>query len=246
MVKYRSMFLKNLSLILLLLSHLSLSAQYVGTELIDEKQVYKWIPKLEIEYYGEYHFGESEAESTLIFTGSSAQIKSGEFKYLDDKWQWVWHFKSLHNVKIEKGGIFYSDEYKGEFVYYTEGGKRQKYLKIYDSWSGLTDKGQYELGVKIDAELSTTLPGNYAEASVFELELKMLQKLSSKELKIMRNEIFARYGYKFIKGGEMDLYFKRQSWYIPQHSNVKQFLTDIEKQNIELILLEEAQRNKDK
>jgi hypothetical protein len=51
----------------------------------------------------------------------------------------------------------------------------------------------------------------------------------------MRNEIFARYGYKFKSGGEMDKYFKSQDWYSGQHDNVNDFLTELEKENIKLI-----------
>ena len=51
----------------------------------------------------------------------------------------------------------------------------------------------------------------------------------------MRNEIFARYGFKFNSGGEMDLYFKQEKWYQPQHENVTEFLTQLELDNIELI-----------
>lgn len=51
----------------------------------------------------------------------------------------------------------------------------------------------------------------------------------------MRNEIFARYGYKFKTGGKMDSYFQQQDWYKKQHDNVNDFLTGIEQQNIKLI-----------
>ena len=51
----------------------------------------------------------------------------------------------------------------------------------------------------------------------------------------MRNEIFARYHYKFRPGGAMDTYFKQQDWYSGQHDNVNDFLTELEKANIKLI-----------
>lgn len=55
----------------------------------------------------------------------------------------------------------------------------------------------------------------------------------------MRTELFARYGYKFKEGGKMDEYFKKQKWYRPQHSNVNDFLTELEMRNLELIRTEE-------
>ena len=51
----------------------------------------------------------------------------------------------------------------------------------------------------------------------------------------MRNEIFARYGYIFNSGGEMEAYFKKQDWYSAHHSDVNNFLTELEKENIKQI-----------
>ncbi len=62
-----------------------------------------------------------------------------------------------------------------------------------------------------------------------DLELSIKSK---QELKIMRNEIYARYGYAFIDGGEMDKYFRHQDWYKPYYTNVDSFLTQIEIYNI--------------
>lgn len=51
-------------------------------------------------------------------------------------------------------------------------------------------------------------------------------------LRVMRNEIYARYGYIF-KDKEMQEYFKKQSWYRPLTNDVK--LTKIEKENASFI-----------
>ena len=58
---------------------------------------------------------------------------------------------------------------------------------------------------------------------------------SARELRLMRNEIFARYGYIFNSPDLAD-YFKSQRWYEPTYSNVDDQLTDIDKSNIERIL----------
>lgn len=58
--------------------------------------------------------------------------------------------------------------------------------------------------------------------------------LNKYELKIMRNEIYARYGYIF-KTEDMKAYFESQPWYTPKYNDVTFFLTEIEKRNIELI-----------
>ncbi len=70
--------------------------------------------------------------------------------------------------------------------------------------------------------------------------------MNLEDLQIMRNEIFARYNYIFKSGGEMDTYFKKQSWYIRINKNVDQLLTDIEKVNIKSIRKVEQVKKKEK
>lgn len=54
------------------------------------------------------------------------------------------------------------------------------------------------------------------------------------DLKIMRNEIFARHGYIF-QTDEMRDYFSNKSWYSPKYYDVNNMLSDVEKENIALI-----------
>jgi hypothetical protein len=79
-----------------------------------------------------------------------------------------------------------------------------------------------------------TLNGNYTIASEKILTVDDLLNRNKYELKIMRNEIFARHGYIF-KTNDMRLYFESQAWYSPRYDDVNSFLTEIEKGNIELI-----------
>jgi uncharacterized protein YbaR (Trm112 family) len=59
-------------------------------------------------------------------------------------------------------------------------------------------------------------------------------------LKIMRNEIFARHGYRF-QTKEMTDYFGAKDWYIPLHNDVTAQLTEIESINIALIQILEKE-----
>jgi len=59
--------------------------------------------------------------------------------------------------------------------------------------------------------------------------------LTINDLDVMRNEIFAEYGYKFKKAKWND-YFSKKAWYKPQFDDVTSKLSDIDKANIELIL----------
>jgi hypothetical protein len=57
-------------------------------------------------------------------------------------------------------------------------------------------------------------------------------------LKLMRNEIFARYGYIF-RNAELKSHFTEQSWYKPVSADVTTQLTEIEKKNTDLIRRQE-------
>lgn len=76
--------------------------------------------------------------------------------------------------------------------------------------------------------------GQYMHASKRMLSADDLDGMTKQELKIMRNEIFARYGYKF-KTPDMQEHFASQSWYQPTVTDVSRRLTPIEKKNIEFI-----------
>ncbi len=79
------------------------------------------------------------------------------------------------------------------------------------------------------------LNGNYKVASCRLLTNNDLEYLTKEELRIMRNEIFARYNYKF-KSIDLQKHFLSKEWYRGYTSKVDFYLTDIEKKNIELIL----------
>ncbi len=217
------------------LAHGVLFGQYIGFDEIDSTKVSPWIPKSEIEYQHVYHFGDSEVESDLIlFFGANqvyAQIKSGEWR--DDGAAWVWRYQNLTHVRIS-GNAFYSDQTNGEFVSYDNGQSLVNGLKVYQPWSGITDQGETEIGL-MSYPIQNYFSGTYPQASMRLLGREELASLSKQELKIMRNEIFARYGYRFIPGGEMDAYFNQQDWYRGQHANVDTFLTEIETKNVQLI-----------
>lgn len=238
---------KLLVLIIVVFVSNAIWGQYLGASPIDAANVTKWSPKFKMEYFGVYHFGDSEGESTLVLfnTGNEiiAQIKSGLWDVDAKTAERICVYKNLTNVTIDKNGRFESDKYQGEFVIYTNNGKRIKCLKIYDSWSNLSEKEEeYELGRRVNSKISEEFYGEYANASFENLIPENLEKMSSKALQIMRNEIFARYGYQFIEGGKMDTYFRQQDWYRPQHSDVTKFLTSLEKRNIKLIKEIEGRR----
>ena len=76
--------------------------------------------------------------------------------------------------------------------------------------------------------------GTFPEGSNRYLTSEDTRYLDYSELKIMRNEIFARHGYIF-KTEDMIQYFSGQSWYKPLHNDVNSSLTEIERKNVEYI-----------
>ena len=63
-----------------------------------------------------------------------------------------------------------------------------------------------------------------------------LQNYSLKELRLMRNEIFAAYGYIF-NSDDLKNYFESKKWYNPTIYNINEIeLTDIELDNIDTLL----------
>jgi len=76
--------------------------------------------------------------------------------------------------------------------------------------------------------------GNFPQASEKYLTYSDVNDLSQWDLKIMRNEIFARHGYIF-QTDEMRDYFSNKSWYNPRYYDVNNMLSNIEKENVALI-----------
>jgi hypothetical protein len=219
----------------LIFASLQTWGQAIASETINESKVNSWTLKSLSEYQGVYRFGDSEDESHLFLIFGldkiSGQIRSGSWS-ADGK-SWIWVYEILKDVKI-KGNKFFSEKSNGEFVFYDNGTEKIKGLKIYKPWSETPEIGQYEIGLR-KSSLDSFLSGQFTQGSIRILSKEDLSKATNADLKLMRNEIFARYGLKFTAGGEMDRHFRMQNRYQAQYDNVDQFLTDIERENIRLI-----------
>lgn len=66
------------------------------------------------------------------------------------------------------------------------------------------------------------------------LEVKELSGMTKAELRIARNEIYARYGWRF-ESEELADYFEGKAWYVPGENVVDTILSDVERANIKLI-----------
>jgi hypothetical protein len=78
--------------------------------------------------------------------------------------------------------------------------------------------------------------GLAAEASMRRIRSQELEPYTSQQLRLMRDEIYARHGYVF-KDKKLQRYFSRTPWYRPRGNNRLALaeLNPIERKNIELI-----------
>lgn len=87
--------------------------------------------------------------------------------------------------------------------------------------------------------VTLTVPGLYPQASVGNLNESELENMKVWDLRIMKNEIYARHGYKFHSLPELHNYFNMTAWYhlIPPVNEdpdiiYRTRLTNVEKRNI--------------
>jgi hypothetical protein len=93
--------------------------------------------------------------------------------------------------------------------------------------------------VAVQVSWSQTIPGQYAIASQRALTLTDIDSMSETSLRVMRNEIFARYGMIF-KSADLTAHFSKTDWYKGTAADVTSKLTDVEKKNIDFIRNQEA------
>lgn len=76
------------------------------------------------------------------------------------------------------------------------------------------------------------------------IDSKDLDNLDVQELRLKRNEIYARHGLKF-KSQDLRDYFTKQTWYEAKSDDVSKELSEVDKKNIRLIVSEENERKKE-
>lgn len=161
------------------------------------------------------NYNNSTSNNTSNFNGKSAIITDPD---------------GFTNVRAGKGtntNVIYKLKTNEKFIVYPTNNKWWK-VKLNNGQNGFIFHNRVYL-------INNNLKGKYPIASNRVLNHNDLNQLSKSELQIMRNEIFARYGYIFNNGGRMDKYFRSTNWYRPQYNNVQSKLTQIEKKNIKFI-----------
>ena len=158
----------------------------------------------------------------------------------DEDGTWGTDYRYFTNVKLN-GDSFISDQYNGLFK------KTNNFNSIQDSSFVLYDEENDDTLTFYKSDNPVRIEGWLFSIFKFDYHLlhnwAMYQNLN---LKILRNEIFARHGYIFQYGGEMDNYFSEMSWYQPVRKNVDHLLSEIEKHNIKVIQKTEKSVEKSK
>ena len=100
----------------------------------------------------------------------------------------------------------------------------------------IDDYGEGEVEAWISEEFASASKQIYAiNASNTLLDKSDVENLKRGDLIIIRNTIYARHGYSF-KHRPLRVFFDAQPWYIPVHADIRNDFTDVEKQNIQLLL----------
>jgi hypothetical protein len=133
-----------------------------------------------------------------------------------------------------------TDQYDGHFVF-TINPDSNSLSGNWDPFKkGIVAGKKYKL-VKMVYSYNAEI-GKYPQASNRLLTKDDVENLLPAELEFMRNEIYARHGYSF-KDREDRMQFDSIDWYIPMGIDIRDKLTDIEVQNIDLVYTYEEYYN---
>ena len=174
---------------------------------------------------------------------SFCDVLEGFYKGSDGK-QYVFaeHTLSIDGVSAQYEPLACEMGYTNGFKYK---GKRYCFMisengvNLYTTNSS-DDGGDYEpdkLWVKLTSD-QEALGGRWVLLKDNIVTESYLGYYDKKLLRLMRNEIYARHGYKFASA-DLTNYFSKMSWYKPVSDNSKVKLSDIEQLNINLIKIAE-------
>jgi hypothetical protein len=205
---------------------------------LEIKSIHKWSADNAAAYNGIYHFGESEAELDMLVIGYDSglvvQLFRNDWGKVDGEKGEFWRKKAEVFRKLNLTGNKFVSGY--EFGYFVTYGKEKGLL-----WGGNPDRiitDTMEYGARESGDLTQFWffqEGDYPELSLKIQGDDYFNNRTKEQLQVMRNEIYARYGQRFVKGGAMYAWFSKKKWYRPFRDNVQECLTAIELRNIAAI-----------
>ncbi|NMH86137.1 YARHG domain-containing protein [Flavivirga algicola] len=189
------------------------------------------------DYQGSYRFGSSEDESQLEIIYSNDRLFA-RTKY--NSWEndtWVLKY-DREFVKYKKGILYLGSASYQLYICSDDSNLfLKKGTKGLASFHNETENGKVYHYIQFNEGNSIKKPiGKHPETSFVKLSANDLQSYSKDDLKIMRNETFARNGHVFKKGGAMEKYFLKKAWYRSMRKTRSPKLNAIEKHNVNLIL----------
>ena len=150
--------------------------------------------------------------------------------------------ESLNGEKIE---VQYSDgnmaqcfKHKDGKIYWVE--FTDKGIDLYNAvWDDDNPVGYYKMSTLYKSltkkdQITEILTGQYPYTSMKLVLPSELDYFSKAQLRVMRNEIFARHGYVF-SSADLKAHFSKMSWYKPLNDNSKVHLSALEQLNVDLI-----------
>ena len=215
----------------------------------DPKQFIEAEVNMESIKHSIYHFGESEGEWDMVFLECEGklfvQVWYGDWGKDENTHQDYWKqvCKTYNQCSLD-GNTLSLGKFKGRFANYIEDGKLSRALLLFcDPIAGIS------LGKDTaDVGFYNSFPKgrHYDDKNRNQLSLivqpdDFFKNKTRQELKVLRNTIYANYGYQFQKGSEMEQYFSKKSWYHAYLKDVSVCLTDIEQKNIQTIMRLEKQ-----
>lgn len=193
----------------------------------------------------------------LIASNAKAQSFQEEFEYLSSEKISAMHLfdKSAEELVIMKNAIFAKygfdfeeallSEYFSQYDWYQPVTSDENFV-----YSLMTPEEQYNVGrinmALYKGELINVRYSYYDypyELSYEWLSISDTYGLSCSELRILRNAIYAHYGYIF-KSDDLRYFFNRCSWYYPRYKSeakVYGMMSKTEKHNIDIIKKREKQ-----
>lgn len=166
-----------------------------------------------------YEFKDGHAEGYSVCAGNFRKI-SGTFDLMED---------DHYIFDLSEPG---DDQYDGRFEFTLDA----SHETIKGKWTPFKEKGNSKRAYTLQKRKYSynNSVGKYPEASQRLLEDEDVMNLSENDLSEMRNEIYARHGYSF-KNKEWRYHFEEKDWYMPMGVDIRDKLTDVEVENIELI-----------
>ena len=106
------------------------------------------------------------------------------------------------------------------------------YYSSEDSW---TDGNTYATPQRIRYLFEAgNISGDFPFTALQPMTCGQIEHFTRKELRLMRNEIYARYGMRF-RSADLQKHFEAKAWYTPTTDDVSEQLSEIERINIEMI-----------